>query len=194
MTYNPTGARAATGTPQTPAAPANPPPPTPTVPARSGWLEHLTSILSFTQGLIPLLVAVAVLWWFGSVLKEMLGHARAGVTDLQWERYFSLYSGIEALAYAAAGFLFGREVNRQRADRAEEDAARSQQVANEAQGVAATSSANGRALAAALRSPGSAGSFRPESGGPEEDAAASAARLAALRQMADELFPTGRAF
>ena len=179
-------------TPQTPGAPANPLSPAQPVAASRGWVDQLTSILSFTQGLIPLLVAVIVLWWFGSVLKEMLGHARDGVTDIQWERYLNLYSGVEALAYAAAGFLFGREVNRQRADRAEEDAARSQQVANEAQDVAATSTANGRALAAALRSSGSLGSFHPESGGPEATAVASQSKLAALRGMADELFPPAR--
>lgn len=170
----------------------SPPAPKPPTPSASGWGDRLVSILSFTQGLIPLLVAVIVLWWFGTVLKEMLERAGTEVTDATWARYTNLYSGLEALAYAAAGFLFGREVNRQRADRAEEDAAKSQQVANEAQSVAATSTANGRALAAALRSPGSLGSFHPEAGGAEAATAVAPAQLAALRQIADELFPAAR--
>lgn len=156
--------------------------------------SRLTSILSFTQGLIPLLVAIFLLWYFGTTLKRMFSlTSPTTVNEIEWGRNVYLYSGLEALAYAAAGFLFGREVNRQRADRAEEDAARSQQVTNEAQSTAATSKANGQALAAGLRSLGSTGTFHSEAAGPEAVAVAVESRLDALRQMADELFPPERA-
>ncbi len=42
--------------------------------------------------------------------------------EVQWQRYIYLYGGVEAIAFAAAGFLFGREVNRQRAENAEANA------------------------------------------------------------------------
>ncbi len=40
----------------------------------------------------------------------------------EWTRAIYLYTGVEAIVFAAAGFLFGREVNRQRAESAEKTA------------------------------------------------------------------------
>ena len=42
--------------------------------------------------------------------------------DRLWHRAMVVYKGIEALALAGAGFLFGREVNRERAQKAESHA------------------------------------------------------------------------
>src|SRR4029453_14074843 len=39
--------------------------------------------------------------------------------DLEWHRAVAIHKGIEALALAAAGFLFGREINLERAEKAE---------------------------------------------------------------------------
>jgi hypothetical protein len=44
------------------------------------------------------------------------------VSDPQWLRWVFLYGAIEALVFAAAGWIFGREVNRARAENAEKDA------------------------------------------------------------------------
>ena len=165
---------------------------TPTSPGRgsSDRPDRLASILSFTQGLVPLLVAVIILWWFGTVLKEMLTQANTSVTPEAWSRYTYLYSGLEALAYAAAGFLFGREVNRQRADRAEESAAKSQDIAFEAQSTAAVSEANGQALAAGVRAL-DASAMHPEAH-PENGAADVRVNVSMLRTMADTMFPSVR--
>lgn len=180
--------------PSTPpsSTPATPTPAPTTIPPAAGEEQstgRLMSILSFTQGLIPLLVAVAVIWWFGTVLKEMFRQAGTEITDATWSRYINLYSGLEALAYAAAGFLFGREVNRQRADRAEADAAKSQQVAFEAQSTAAVSVANGQALAAGVRALGDDATMHPEAAETHGVGHAPPAHFIMLRRMADTLFP-----
>ncbi len=148
----------------------------------------LSAVLSFTQGLLPLIIAVAVLWYFGTVLKRMFGLTGPNVTEIEWGRNVYLYGGLEALAFAAAGFLFGREVHRQRAERAERHADSAQRDANSARNAAATSAANGRALAEGVRAIAEA---------PAEDPARlevavpalGPANLRALRRMADTLFP-----
>ncbi len=123
----------------------------PTEPSEGDLKTSLTAILSFTQGLVPLLVAILVLWYFGTIIKRMFGLTDPAIGEVQWGRNAYLYAGVEALAYAAAGFLFGREVNRQRAEKAEEHADRAQRETNSAQRVAAQSVANGQALAEGVR-------------------------------------------
>jgi hypothetical protein len=116
-----------------------------------GFRTNLTAILSFTQGLVPLLVAIFVLWYFGTLIKQMFGLTGPEINEVQWGRNAYLYGGVEALAYAAAGFLFGREVNRQRAENAEQSANQARRDATNSQRVAAQSVANGRALAETVR-------------------------------------------
>jgi hypothetical protein len=163
----------------------------PTVTTRNQWAERFTTILSVTQGLIPLLVAIVVLWWFGTVLKQMFTHANSDITPETWARYTYLFSGLEAIAFAAAGFLFGREVNRQRADRAEQSAAQSQAIAFEAQSTAATSEANGQALAEGVRALHDAGGMHPETS-TDSAIAATTVNVEMLRSMADTMFPPVR--
>jgi hypothetical protein len=93
-----------------------------------------------------------------------------------------VFSSIEAVAFAAAGLLFGSKVNRQRAENAEERADVNQRHAEA-----------GRALAAAIKSdeveaaPGSGGPERLGGGRPADIGAAQiAARHARL---ARQLFP-----
>jgi hypothetical protein len=147
----------------------------------------LASILSFTQGLIPLLVAILILWYFGSALKRMFGLTTPAVNEVEWGRNVYLYSGIEALAYAAAGFLFGREVNRQRAERAEEHAEQAQQQANTANSAAAVSEAKGQSLAASVRAVA-----EDPAGGAAAAELSPATRpdVRALRRIADSLYPS----
>jgi hypothetical protein len=66
---------------------------------------------------IPYLVGAAVLITYGVLLSKMFG--KVGYKDLQWTRMTYLFTGVESLAFAAAGFFFGREVNRGRAEAAE---------------------------------------------------------------------------
>jgi hypothetical protein len=156
--------------------------------------DTLSSILSFTQGLIPLVVAI-FLWYFGSTLKKMFGLTSPNINEIEWGRNVYLYSGLEALAYAAAGFLFGREVNRQRAERAEENADKAQKDASAANKdasaahrAAADSAAGGKALAEGVRALDEA-----QSAGAADFAADRLAPrqpdVRALRRIADSFFP-----
>ncbi len=47
---------------------------------------------------------------------------QTGAEELVWKRSVYLLSGLEAIAFAAAGYFFGSEVNRKAADSAKEDA------------------------------------------------------------------------
>ncbi len=68
-------------------------------------------------GLIPYLIAIGILVGYGFFIYFLIGKADAKEPD--WSRLIYLFSGVEAIVFAAAGFLFGREVNRKRAENAE---------------------------------------------------------------------------
>ncbi|WP_373516541.1 hypothetical protein [Pricia sp.] len=68
---------------------------------------------------IPYLIASVVLVAYGFFLYFLIGKTDA--KELDWSRLIYLFSGVEAIVFAAAGFLFGREVNRKRAENAEEE-------------------------------------------------------------------------
>jgi hypothetical protein len=63
------------------------------------------------------LVAMAAFGWFVYYLIHNLG---AG--EPQWSRAVYIFGGVEAVAFAAAGFFFGKEVHRERAETAESEA------------------------------------------------------------------------
>ena len=70
-------------------------------------------------GIIPYAIAIGVLIAYGFFIYFLIGKADA--EELDWSRLIYLFSGVEAIVFAAAGFLFGREVNRKRAENAEEE-------------------------------------------------------------------------
>lgn len=152
--------------------------------------DTLAVILSFTQGLIPLLVAIVVLWFFWTTLKRMFGLTGSTTTELEWGRNAFLYGGVEALAYAAAGFLFGREVNRKRAESAEANADKAQQIAQVSQNAAAIGLANGNALAESVRALDYQASSSLESAA--SVAPGARADVATVRRIADALFPANQ--
>lgn len=153
----------------------------------------LASALSFTQGLVPLLVAIAVLWFFGTTLKKMFDLAAPTIdNETLWGRYVYLFGGLEVMAYAATGFLFGREVNRQRAEQAEKRAATAQDKADIAQVAAARSVANGQALAEAVRELTYDQAEQSEAARAETalvEAAAARTQIRTLRRLANKYFP-----
>ena len=118
-------------------------------------------------------VAIATLVFFALVLLYLAW--QIGLPQQQWDRLIFLLNGVEAIAFAAAGYLFGKEVNRQRAEKAEERA-------EEAEGDAT----NGRALATVVKAKAARAS-RPsglESTGPQ-----GAADIKELGAIAEQLFP-----
>lgn len=70
-------------------------------------------------GLIPYVIAIGIIIAYGFFIYFLIGKADA--EELDWSRLIYLFSGVEAIVFAAAGFLFGREVNRKRAENAEEE-------------------------------------------------------------------------
>src|ERR1051325_3701224 len=107
----------------------------------------LASILSFIQGIVPLVVAIVVLYFFWTQLKSMMSLAQANAAEPLWSRSAYIYGGVEAIAFAAAGFLFGREVHRKRAEEAEKRADDNQQQADQAKTKATEAETKGRSLA-----------------------------------------------
>ena len=65
---------------------------------------------------------------------------RTSIAEVEWARLAWVFASVEAVAFAGAGLLFGTTVNRQRAEKAEEQA-----EANKKDAEA------GRALAAAIK-------------------------------------------
>src|SRR5829696_4692212 len=81
--------------------------------------------------------SVALAVWAGFAVYLL---AQTGTSDVRWTRMAWVFASVEAVAFAAAGLLFGSTVNRQRAERAEEAAS-----------AAGRDAQAGRALAAALK-------------------------------------------
>src|SRR5688500_16326909 len=67
------------------------------------------------------LAAVAILVVYLIVIGTGLFVAQT-VTDTVWDRQYLLIGGLEALAFTAAGYVFGKEVHRREAAKAEERA------------------------------------------------------------------------
>jgi len=70
-------------------------------------------------GLVPYIIAIGIMIAYGVFIYFLIGKTDA--KELDWSRLIYLFSGVEAIVFAAAGFLFGREVNRKRAENAEEE-------------------------------------------------------------------------
>jgi hypothetical protein len=96
----------------------------------------------------------------------------------EWERWVYVFGAVEALAFTAVGWLFGREVHRERAENAEHRA-------DEAEGEKDQATSTGSKLAgmvvAAAEPAGAGGRERLEPLGP---AGAQAAGLQAAREFA----------
>lgn len=67
--------------------------------------------------------------------------------DVQWQRWAGLFAAIEALAFTAIGWVFGREINRERAEGAERRAGGAERDRGEARERAAREHEKGKSLA-----------------------------------------------
>ena len=88
---------------------------------------------------VPLIAAIAILLAFGVLVGCLLSQVNHS-NEIRWTRFTWLFASVEAIAFGAAGALFGSTIQRQRAENAESAAA-----AN------ADDAAKGRALAATLQ-------------------------------------------
>src|SRR3984957_6425155 len=102
------------------------------------------------QSPVTLVAALAVLFAFAFVLWHMI-NISASADDKLWTRSTYVFGSVEAIAFAAAGFLFGREVHRAQAVKAEQRAASAEKSATEASTTAADALAKGRSIAELAR-------------------------------------------
>jgi hypothetical protein len=107
------------------------------------------------------LAAVSIVAFFVAVYV-MWGKADDADNETAWARWTFLLAGIEAIAFAAAGWIFGREVHRVAAVQARKDAKEAGEEAKEQRDRATTAITAGRSLRnAILAEAGSAGAGRP---------------------------------
>ncbi len=126
------------------------------------------------------IVTVALLVAFAVLMGFLLSNV--GVSQSSWERYVYLLSGVEAIVFAAVGWLFGKEVHREQAQQAEAKVEQANAGHVAAASEAAAERERGLALARAVlahTSPLSARAVSPASG-IEPSAAADGAALAKL--------------
>jgi hypothetical protein len=121
-------------------------------------------VLSVAVGALVIYVVLVVLMW-----------AEVADGETTWARRLMLFNGLEAVALAGVGWLFGREVNRGAAVSAAE--ANTRAAAAEAERGRVTGKAE--SLAAAVRAASDNGGMESAPGGAG----------GALRALADELFP-----
>jgi hypothetical protein len=150
---------------------------TSTKPAGSDLKDRLAPIVGFGA----LIVYVAGLVFMASMLTA---------EDLEWARATYLLNGLEALAFAGAGFFFGREVNRQRAEKAEEASDAADAKADQATSEAADARAKGLALATAVRSQAQQTGQAGRTGiGASGGTMSTQPDIGHLKDLADTLFP-----
>jgi hypothetical protein len=97
--------------------------------------------------LVTVVIAVVLLVAFGLLILYLNGRAASG-SELTWQRRVYLFGAVEAIVFTAVGWIFGREVNRQQVDAAENRANTSEQRADAAVDEAADAKAKAADLAA----------------------------------------------
>ena len=85
-------------------------------PGASPLASGVDTIIKIGTFFLALLALIALALFIRFLL------ANVAATELAWQRYVYLLTGIEAIAFAAAGYLFGREVNRGAVQQAEKRA------------------------------------------------------------------------
>ncbi|MEM9869240.1 MAG: hypothetical protein AAF765_16205 [Bacteroidota bacterium] len=83
----------------------------------------------FIFGLAVLVLMAYAYFIVFMVNKTSLGEGQ----ELQWSRLVFLFSGVEAIVFAAVGFVFGREVHRSKAEAADTRAQNAENKTQEAQ-------------------------------------------------------------
>ena len=131
--------------------------------------------------LIKFVAAGAAIVAFGFFVYYMLGQTKT--EEKEWTRAVYLFQGVEAVAFAAAGFIFGKEVHRERAEKAEKRADKNEEDATK-----------GKALAKIVKTkahahPAKAATFRSMAASTEHALDATRADMDELADVAREMFP-----
>lgn len=121
---------------------------------------------------LALAVAIVVLVVFGAFVFFMIVNVKA--EEVTWTRLGWLFGSVEAVAFGAAGAIFGNTIQRAQTEKAEQRADKNEKDAG-----------NGRVLAIALKTTAPASPDRERFG----PSAAPDALLAQHAALADRLFP-----
>ncbi len=103
---------------------------------------------------LPNVIALAVIIGYVYFVIHMFGMTE--VKDETWTRATFLLTGYEAIAFAAAGYIFGKEVHRKQAERAEEKADEAMDAAAKAKEGENDALSKGYRLAEAVKARASA--------------------------------------
>ena len=106
---------------------------------------------------------VVVIAAFGAFATYLVLNADTKNTT-EWDHWVYIFGSIEAVAFTAVGWLFGKEVNRQRAEKAEERAVQADQKKDEARADGAKLA--GLVVGGGGSTPGPSGRPRLEPQGP----------------------------
>jgi hypothetical protein len=146
-----------------------------------GGLKSTMAVVVALLALLALAISIYALW----------GKADDAGNETAWARWTFLLAGIEAIAFAGAGWLFGREVNRAAAERSQE----AQQEATKQASHAADAESRGRALRSAVIAKAASAGGNP--GAPDLLGTGATQNAPAewqeLSTLARELFPSGDA-
>lgn len=141
--------------------------------------QSVTSIQEMLSAVTPMLVAVALLAAYVAISYRLFLFVEgATLSEASWERTMTLYAGFESIVLTAVGFLFGQEVHRARAERAEHQAKDNQQDMLSVIGEASAANLKVQTLRKAILDAGAPGTIT---------AASSDVALERLRQLAQEL-------
>jgi hypothetical protein len=155
-----------------------------------------------TDGRATLAAVVTIVSLLALLLAVLYLASATGASDLAWTRLVYALTPIETIAFAAVGWLFGREVHRQQAQKAEARAEQAETRADQAQSEAVNATvqaahehARGTTLANANLAKRRSAVARAEAGGgPIQDAAVGTAGRAQsdadeLADLAAQLYP-----
>jgi hypothetical protein len=139
-------------------------------------------------------VTIVALAALGAFLVFLLNHADDG--GGVWDRYLYLYSGLEAIAFAGVGWLFGREVHRAQAETAQQRADEQTKRADAATEEAVKERERGQAFAGAVvvkseARAGQASEQQVERMGPTASGTSPSDDIAELAALAQRLYPSG---
>jgi hypothetical protein len=127
------------------------------------------------------IVLTAALVVYGVAVLALWGEVDAAEPD--WTRRVFLLTGIEAITFAAVGWLFGREVNHGAAETAKEAQGKAEDKMEEA----ATERRKGRDIADLIRCASSEDNVQTELG--VTGASATASQFRTLLEFANRLYP-----
>ena len=134
-------------------------------------------------------VAVVILFFFAGLLIYMYRIAPT-MEEALWNRALALFGSVEAIAFTAAGYLFGREVHREQAKKAENRADIKTLEAQQALALAAEEKHRGQGLAEAIKAKKSATSERTDGSLRGQPEGVASTHLDELATLAERLYPS----